>query len=43
MAKEEKTHLDHGEKDANGAKSGLGWCDAREFLREIEGVDGHVQ
>jgi len=40
---EEKMYLDHGEKDADGAKSGLGWCDARDLLREIQDVDGHVQ
>jgi len=37
------THLDHNEKGADGTKNGLGWCDARYFLREIQDVDGHVQ
>ena len=40
---EKETHLDHREKDADGAKNGLGWCDTRDLLREIQGIDGHVQ
>ena len=42
IAEEEKTYLYHGEKHANGAKNSLGWCDAREFLREIKPIDGHI-
>ena len=39
----EKMYLDHCEKDANGAEDSLGWCDAGEFLREIQGIYGHIQ
>jgi len=40
---EKETYPDCGEKDADGAKNGGGWCDARELLCEIEAVDGHIQ
>ena len=43
ITEEESAYLDHREKDADGSKSGLGWCDARDLLREIQGVDGHVE
>jgi len=43
IAAEEETYLDHGEKDADGVKNGLGWCDARGLLREIQPIDGHIQ
>ena len=39
----ERTHPDHGEKDGDGTKGGLRWGDARDLLREIEGIDCHVQ
>jgi len=40
---EEETYSDHCEKDADGAKSGLSWCDVRDLLRKIHDVDGHIQ
>ena len=40
---EEGTHSDHGEKDYDGAKDGLCWGDAHDFLREIETIDSYVQ
>ena len=39
----QKTHPDRCEKSADGAKDGLGWCDGRGLLPEIEGFDGRVQ
>ena len=43
IAERNETHPDHGEKDGDGAKGGLRWCDARNLLREIEAIDCHVQ
>ena len=34
---------DHCEKNADGAKDGLGWWEARGLLRDIQGFDGHIQ
>ena len=42
IAEEEEAYLDHSEKDADGCKDGLGWCDARDLLREIHDIDGRV-
>ena len=39
----EETHLDHRKQDVDGAKNGRCWCDARDLLREIDGIDGRVQ
>jgi len=36
-------YADHCEKDADGAKGPLGWCDARDLFREIQDIDGHIQ
>jgi hypothetical protein len=41
--KSQKTDPDHCEENADGAKNGLGWCVARDFLREIEDFDEAVQ
>ena len=41
--KQKETYFDHSEDNTNGAKEGLGWRDTREFLRKIQGFDGHVQ
>ena len=38
----EKTYRDHCQKNADGAKYGLGWCRARDLLREIRGLDGDI-
>jgi hypothetical protein len=38
-----ETHSDHNEDSTDGTKYGLGWCRARDLLREIHGLDGHVQ
>ena len=38
-----ETYPDHGEKDDDGAKYSLCWCDAGDLLHEIEAIDGHVQ
>jgi len=43
IAEEEETHPYHCEKSANGTKNSLGWCDARELFREIQGLDSHIQ
>jgi len=43
IVEEKETHSNHGEKDADGTEDGLGWCDAREFLREIEAFDDRVE
>jgi len=43
IAGEGETYPDHCEKSANGAKSSFGWCDARDLLREIQDLDGHIQ
>jgi len=40
---QKETHFDHSEDNTNGAKDGLGRRDTREFLREIQGFDGHIQ
>ena len=39
----EKTHLDHREKDADGTENSFGWGGTRDFLCEIQPVDGHIQ
>jgi hypothetical protein len=36
-------HSDHNENSTDGTKNGLGWCRARDLLREIHGLDGHIQ
>ena len=38
----EKTYLDHGEQDGDGAENGLGWGDARDLLRKIHGIYGYI-
>ena len=38
-----ETSSDHREENADGAENRLGWGDARDLLREIHGLDGHVQ
>ena len=43
ITEEERTYLDHGEKDGDGAKDSFGGHDARESLGEVQGVDGHIQ
>jgi len=40
---EEDTYPDHGEKSTNGAKRSPGRRDVRDLLREIQGLDGHIQ
>ena len=42
-AGEGETHSDYCEDDADGAENGLGWRDTRDLLREVHGLDGHVQ
>jgi hypothetical protein len=37
------THSDHCEDNADGAKNGLGRCNTREFLGEIQSFDGGIQ
>jgi len=39
IATEEEAYLDHSEKDADGGKDGFGWCDARNLLCKIHGID----
>ena len=34
---------DHRQEGADGAKRGLSWWDARNILRKIQGIDGHIQ
>ena len=43
VAEQEGTYPDHGENDGDGAKNGLGGCDTRDLLGEIQAIDGHVQ
>lgn len=43
VAELEETYLEHRQKGADGAKHGLGWQDTTHILREIQGVDGHIQ
>jgi len=43
VAEEEETDLEHCKKNADGTKGSVGWCDARDLLREIHGFDGRVQ
>jgi len=43
IAGEKGTHSDHHKEDTDGAKNCLGWGDTRDLLREIRGLDGHVQ
>ena len=43
VAEEKETYSNHGEKDADGAKNGGSWCDARELLCEIQAINGHIQ
>ena len=38
-----ETYPDHCEEDTDGAKNGLGWCDARGLLCEIQSLDGYIQ
>ena len=38
-----KTYPDHRQDGTDGAKYSIGWRDARDLLREIEGFDGHIQ
>jgi hypothetical protein len=40
---DEETYLEHCKKNADGAKSSRGWCDARDLFREVHGFDGRVQ
>ena len=37
------TYPDRLQKDADGTKDGLGWCRARELLREIRDLDDRIQ
>ena len=41
--KNQETHSDHCEDNADGAKNSLGRRDARKFLREIQDFDGRIQ
>ena len=38
-----RIHFDHREDNAEGAKNGLGRCDAAEFLCKIGDLDGHIE
>ena len=38
-----ETHSGQYEKIAGIAERSLGWCNARDFLREIKGIDGSIQ
>jgi hypothetical protein len=38
-----KTHSDHCEDNAEGAKDGFGRCDTAELLRKIRHLDGHIE
>ena len=40
---EKGTHSDHREEDADGSEDRLRWSDTGDLLRQIRGVDGHVQ
>jgi hypothetical protein len=40
---QKETHSDHRDDNANGAKNNLGWRDAGDFLRKIQGLDGHIE
>lgn len=37
------THSDHGEDDADGVYSGLGWRHVQCIPRGVHGIDGHIQ
>jgi len=37
------TYPDHGEKDADRAEDSCGGCNARDLLRKIQPIDGHVE
>jgi hypothetical protein len=39
----EETYSDHCQEGTDGTKRGLSWCDVDDVLREIYGVDGHIQ
>ena len=39
----EETYPGHCEENTDGAKNGFGWCDARDLLCEIHGLDGNIQ
>ena len=43
VVEEEEMYPDHCEEDTDGPKNGLCWRYARDLLREIDGVDCHVQ
>ena len=36
-------YLDHRQEHTDRAEYGPRWCHARDFLREIQGLDGHIQ
>ena len=38
-----ETHPYHRQENTDGAECSLDWCDTGYFLREIEGLDGHIQ
>ena len=38
-----QTYLDRGKNKGNSAKNCSGWCGVRDILREVHGVDGHIQ
>ena len=37
------TYSYHSENDADRTTNGLGWCDAQNFLREVQGLDGGIE
>ena len=40
---QKKTHSDHSENDADRTEGSLGWRRIRCILRDIHGIDGHIQ
>jgi len=38
-----ETHSDHREDDTDDTENSLGWHDAREFLRKVQGLNGDIQ
>ena len=40
VTEERETYPDRCKKSSNGAQDGLDWCDGRDLLREIRGLDG---
>jgi len=39
----EGTYPDHCQQNADGAKSGFGWCLAHRLLRDVHGIDSRIQ